>query len=160
MTGLDGSSNSNFFKINEMIFRAATPDDIEGMSAVRLAVSENRLSDPSKVSRDDYHAMLTQHGHGWVCETGGQIVGFAIVDLTEKNVWALFLLPAFERQGIGKKLHDLMTGWVFAQGIDRLWLSTAAGTRAEGFYRKMGWQDAGFQPNGEVRFEMSLRANP
>ena len=143
-----------------MIFRIATLHDIGGMSIVRIAVNENQLSDPSKVTQEDYRRMLTECGRGWVCETDGQIVGFSIVDLVEKNVWALFLLPEFEKQGIGKKLHDLMVEWAFAQGTGQLWLGTSPGTRAEGFYRKMGWQDAGYQPNGEVRFEMCRQGKP
>ncbi len=137
-----------------MIFRAATLNDIEGMSAVRLAVKENQLSDPSKVTWEDYRQMLEERGKGWICEMEGKIVGFSIVDLTEKNIWALFLLPEFEGQGIGQKLHSLMIEWAFSQGTDWLWLTTGPSTRAAGFYHKMGWQKAGLQPNGELRFEM------
>ncbi|WP_324371072.1 GNAT family N-acetyltransferase, partial [Pedobacter sp.] len=47
-------------------------------------------------------------GRGWVCEIGSQIVGFSIVDLRERSVWALFVDPAFAEKGIGKELHRLM----------------------------------------------------
>ena len=41
---------------------------------------------------------------GWVCEIDGQIVGFSIVGLVQRNVWDLFVIPVFERKGIGGKL--------------------------------------------------------
>jgi deoxycytidine triphosphate deaminase len=34
-------------------------------------------------------------------------------------------------------------------------LSTAPGTRAEKFYKRSGWKDAGFHGKGEIKFEMS-----
>lgn len=64
------------------------------------------LTDRSLVTDDDCADYLTKRGRGWVFVANGCIVGFAIVDLIEKNVWALFVHPDFERQGIGRKLHD------------------------------------------------------
>jgi hypothetical protein len=50
-----------------------------------------------------------------------------------------------------------MLDWYFDQYPGPLWLGTAPGTRAEGFYRKYGWNEAGKRPNGEIRFEMSQK---
>ena len=130
---------------------------IPQIMAVRLAVRENQLSDPSKVTAEDCRAMLEERGRGWVCEVDGRVVGFAIVDVVGKNVWALFLLPEFERQGIGQQLHNRMLEWAFAQGVDQLWLSTDPGTRAEGLYRKMGWGETGSMSSGELRFELNAK---
>jgi GNAT superfamily N-acetyltransferase len=85
-----------------------------------------------------------------------QVVGFAIVDLQEHNVWALFLNPAYEGKGIGKQLHNLMLDWYFQQTQETLWLGTDPGTRAETFYRKQGWTEAGIHNRKEVRFEMTF----
>jgi len=52
--------------------------------------------------------MTMYRGKGWVCKVDGEVVGFAIVDLKEHNIWALFLRPEFEGMGIGKELHRLM----------------------------------------------------
>jgi len=82
------------------------------------------------------------------------IVGFAIVDLVEKNVWALFVHPDFERQGIGRKLHDHMVQWYFTQTLEPLWLSTAKGTRAANFYKAAGWQEDGLTKTGEILFRL------
>ncbi|MEO1262489.1 MAG: GNAT family N-acetyltransferase [Bacteroidota bacterium] len=136
-----------------MHYRVATTGDFPAIHQVRMAVLENRLSDPGKVTRADYEEMIVRRGRGWVCEMDGQIVGFSIVDLVEKNVWALFLLPSHIGMGIGKKLQSLLLEWAFANGTDYLWLSTAPGTRAELFYEKTGWQKVGLLENGEMKFE-------
>ncbi|WP_162427681.1 GNAT family N-acetyltransferase [Pontibacter pudoricolor] len=137
-----------------MLFRKATIADIPGMSWVRMAVKENILSNPALVTPESYREMLEEKGAGWVCEIEGAIVGFAIVDLSDANIWALFMDPNHEKKGIGKKLHNLMLNYSFEQGIGKLWLSTSPGTRAETFYCKAGWQPKGLTRRGEIRFEM------
>lgn len=138
-----------------MIFREATLDDIPQIQIVRHSVRENTLSDPSLVTDADCAEFLTVRGKGWVCEVDGQIVGFSIVDLLERNIWALFLHPEFEGRGIGRQLHDLMLDWYFSQSRDTVWLGTSPGTRAEGFYHKAGWTAVGLHGKNEIKFEMT-----
>jgi GNAT superfamily N-acetyltransferase len=135
-----------------MLFREAQVADIPQIMAVRMAVRENTLSDPNLVAphNADY---LTRRGKGWVAEEAGRIVGFAIADLQEHSIWALFVHPDFAGRGLGKALHDLMLTWYFQQTAHPVWLSTAPGTRAEEFYRRQGWQETGRTEKGEVRFE-------
>lgn len=38
------------------------------MHAVRMAVRENRLADPNRISEDDYRRMIEDIGCGWVYE--------------------------------------------------------------------------------------------
>lgn len=85
-----------------MIIREAGINDIKQIQSVRNAVTENTLSNPSLVTDQDCEIFLTSRGKGWVCETANRIVGFSIADLAENNIWALFLLPEFENQGIGR----------------------------------------------------------
>lgn len=99
------------------------------------------------------YVMMLHNGMGWVCERYGQITGFAIVDVPKKNLWALFVHPAFERKGIGRNLHRLMIEACDQHGLDMLWLSTDPNTRAEEFYKRAGWMPKNPLPNGEVRFE-------
>ena len=86
-----------------------------------------------------------------------RIVGFAIVDVLKKNVWALFVHPDYEKKGIGRQLHDVMLNWYFTNGNDFLWLCTAPQTRAEAFYKKAGWHCVGLMENGELKFEMQQK---
>jgi GNAT superfamily N-acetyltransferase len=119
-------------------------------------VKENMLSDPGLVSDADCEEFINKRGKGWVCEIEKRIVGFAIADLKENNIWALFLHPEFEKKGIGKKLHDLMIGWYFSQTKTTVWLGTAPNTRAEQFYRRSGWKEVGTHGIEEIKFEMSF----
>lgn len=138
-----------------MIFREANIDDIRQIQVVRNAVKENTLSHPSLVTDQDCMEFLTNRGKGWVCEIDSRIVGFAIADLMENNIWALFLDPEFEKKGIGQKLHKIMLDWYFEQTKQTVWLGTAFNTRAELFYRKAGWIEVGMHGTKEIKFEMS-----
>ncbi|WP_228409774.1 GNAT family N-acetyltransferase [Chryseobacterium sp. T16E-39] len=99
--------------------------------------------------------ILFERGKGWVCEVDNQVIGFSIVDLKENNIWALFVHPDFESHGIGQKLHRVMLNWYFGQTKQNVWLGTAFDTRAERFYRKMGWEEIGTHGKNEIKFEMT-----
>lgn len=90
------------------MIREVTVEDIPSIQKVRNGVKENMLSNPSLISDEDCRIFITERGKGWVAEIGGEIVGFSIANLKENNIWALFLLPGFEKRGIGRKLHDIM----------------------------------------------------
>ena len=138
-----------------MDFREAKVEDIKQIQDVRNSVKENKLSDPNLITEKDYQDHLTKKGKGWVCVIKNLIVGFAIVDTEKNNVWALFVAPKFEDQGIGKQLHNMMLNWYFQQTKTPVWLSTAPDTRAERFYKFSEWTEAGTTEKGEVKFEMT-----
>lgn len=138
-----------------MLFREAVIKDISQIQVVRNSVKENRLSDPALVPDHDVEGFITRRGKGWVCEIDNTIVGFAIADLQDNNVWALFLHPDHEGKGIGRQLHDHMLNWYFNLGKQAVWLGTAPGTRAEQFYRKAGWTETGLHGKGEIKFEIT-----
>jgi GNAT superfamily N-acetyltransferase len=141
--------------LQTMTFREATANDIKQMQRVRNSVTENTLSDPDLVTDEDCKEFITRRGKGWVCEINDELVGFSIADLKEYNIWALFVHPEFEKQGIGKKLHDRMLDWYFKQTTTTVWLGTTPKTRAETFYRKAGWTETGIHGKGEIKFEMT-----
>ncbi len=87
-----------------MVIREAKIDDIKQLHIVRNSVLENQITDPAKVAVKDYVEYLTKRGSGWLCEVDKEIVGFAIIDLLENNIWALFVTPTFEQQGIGREI--------------------------------------------------------
>jgi len=138
----------------KMTFREATPEDIPQIQVVRHSVTENVLSDPSVITDDDCANYLIHRGKGWVCEVQGTVVGFAIADLQDDNIWALFVDPLYEKKGVGQKLHAIMLDWYFATGKSKVWLSTSANTRAVSFYKKAGWVETGIHGKGEIKFEM------
>lgn len=139
-----------------MIFRETQISDIKQMQVVRHSVKENMLSDPALVPDSDVGDFITNRGKGWVCEIDGVVVGFAIADLKEHNIWALFMHPDHEAKGIGKVLHRLMLDWYFSQTKEKVWLGTAPNSRAEKFYRMQGWKEVGVHGKGEIKFEMDF----
>jgi GNAT superfamily N-acetyltransferase len=137
----------------QSILRIACAGDVAGIQRVRHAVRENRLV--SRVIGDDEVVdHLERLGRGWVVTAQGEVVAFAIGDASNGNIWALFVDPSHEACGLGRRLHDEMVAWMFAQALDSLWLTTEPGTRAERFYRRAGWRDRGLEASGERRFEM------
>jgi len=120
--------------------RRATHADIPAMSHIRLSVTENVLSDPTRVTTAMYEDFLERSGRGWVAESDGHIVGFCYADNENASIWALFIQPGQEGRGLGKALLDLATDWLFGRGHERIRLTTGAGTRADRFYAARGWR--------------------
>lgn len=137
-----------------MIYREAKTEDISQLQYVRHAVKENVLSDPSLVPDTDVADYISNRGKGWVCEVDGRVVGFAIADLVDHNIWALFIHPDHEAKGVGKRLHRMMLDWYFSQTEHTVWLGTEPKSRAETFYRMQGWRETGVHGKGEIKFEM------
>ena len=138
-----------------MKYREATIADIPQIQLVRNSVKENVLSNPALVTDEACKEYLTERGKGWVCESDNEIVGFAIADLQDNNIWALFLKPEFEGKGIARKLHKLMLDWYFSKGKEKVWLGTEPNTRAAAFYKRMGWTETGVNGEDEIKFEMT-----
>lgn len=135
--------------------RGAKIADISRLMAIRLAVKENTLSDPTLITFDDYVKFISSRGKGWVATLDGEIVGFSIIDVEDNNVWALFVDPNFERKGLGKKLQNRMLDWYFEQTSKSIWLGTEPNTKAADFYLNSGWTKTGLHGKYEIMFEMT-----
>ncbi len=132
--------------------RRAVAGDIDRLIQIRGAVRENRLRDPASVTREDYRRFVSA-GLVWVAEVAGRPVGFSAGDPRDGTIWALFVDPEGEGQGLGARLLDKACADLKASGFHTVWLSTDPDTRAARLYRKLGWSDQGLLPDGEVRFE-------
>ena len=125
---------------------------------IRFAVKENRLSDPTQVTASLCREYMHEHGRAWVCDSVNGVLGFSYATQfhrinEQKNfIWALFVSPQWEGQGIGKALLCTAVDWLFAQGAQLVRLSTDTNTRADRFYRQMGWQRGELLSNGEVPY--------
>jgi len=134
--------------------RRATVADIPAMSRIRLAVRENALSDPARITEQMYRDYLDELGRGWVAEIDGQIVGFSYANRTDGSIWALFVDPAREGLGAGKRLLRLAVDWLFEIGLDEIRLGTAAHTRADRFYAAQGWTREDMKDDVEVWYRL------
>jgi GNAT superfamily N-acetyltransferase len=140
----------------DFTLRAARLNDIAAMHAIRLAVRENKLSARTGITAASYQPYV-RNGTAWVAEHGATLLGFAAADAADASVWALFVAPDAEAMGIGRALHDAMLDWAASQNITHLSLATAAGTRAEGFYTRLGWRALGHDEQGQMRFDRVTR---
>lgn len=134
--------------MTDILIRQATRSDIVAMHMIRLAVRENRLTS-SAIGEADFVPEIEQTGCGWGAVQDGCILGFAVANLGEASVWALFVDPEAEGRGCGRLLLQTMMDYFHDQGIGTVHLTTEPGTRAEAFYLKAGWQSGGLQANGD-----------
>lgn len=110
------------------------------MSRIRLAVTENILSDPGRVTAQMYEDYLESSGRGWVAEIDGNVAAFCYAARADGSIWALFVRPGFEGRGLAKRLLEMAVAWIFELGHPRVRLDTGAGTRADRFYALRGWE--------------------
>ena len=134
--------------------RRATVADIPAMSRIRLAVTENALSNPARITEAMYRDYLDALGRGWVAEEDGEIIGFSYADRTDSSIWALFVDPVREGRGAGKRLLRLAVDWLFELGHPEVRLGTAAHTRADRFYAAQGWTREDMKDDIEVWYRL------
>lgn len=145
-----------------MLIRVAEITDIADMFRVRISVNENKatMADLAKygITPESLPKMLSGHGRGWVVEIDGITRGFAMADAANATVFALFVEPGFEGQGIGRALMNEAEKWLAGMGCQQIWLETDSNlqVRANGFYRYTGWIESNMQPDGQVKFIKNL----
>lgn len=122
------------------VFREALFGDIPHMTRIRLAVTENVLRDPRRITPQMYADFLEKDGRGWVALVDDNIVAFSYANKIDGSIWALFVDPRFEGQGLGKELLTRATRWLFSLGFRQVTLSTGTHTRAAQFYTRLGWR--------------------
>jgi GNAT superfamily N-acetyltransferase len=135
-------------------YRRATLADIPAMSRIRLAVRENALSNPARITEAMYVDCLDALGRGWVAEEAGEIIGFSYADRTDGSIWALFVDPRREGEGAGKRLLRLAVDWLFETGHGEIPLGTQAHSRADRFYAAQGWTREEMKDDVEARYRL------
>jgi GNAT superfamily N-acetyltransferase len=142
------------------LFREAHAEDVPAIFDVRNSVTENLVSIERLaqfgITIPSMIESFTTHSKGWVAERNGNVVAFSIANRKTRSIFALFVRPGYDQQGLGSHLLDLAVDWLWDTGATTIWLTTAPNTRADRFYRLRGWTDAGIEPSGEVRFEKHL----
>ena len=141
------------------LLREMTVQDLPRCFDIRTRTRENALTIETLTSVYGLHPDRVPDGmgetlRGWVYETEGEVVGFAMGDAVEAELTVIALLPEAEGRGIGRQLLTEATRWLCATGRQP-WLLTAAdpSRRAYGFYVAQGWQATGeINERGEERF--------
>lgn len=138
--------------------RRARSVDVDAIFDIRTSVKQNHLSHQQLLERgitpEVVGEALESEPCGWVAEVDGQPAAFAMVDFEDGSVFALFVKPAFEGNGLGNLLMDEAEKALFA-AHETIWLETdsAPDIRANGFYQKRNWQAVGVDEKGDVRYE-------
>ena len=90
----------------------------------------------------------------WLAELDGRPVAFAMVDLAEGEVFALFVLPSHENLGLGRQLMAVAEAALF-EHHDTLFLITDGRDqiRANGFYQRLGWAVVDTAEGDDVRYQ-------
>lgn len=139
----------------EVALRPARSGDLVRIFEIRAGVRENRLDDPGRVTEADclwYVARALMH----VAVDEAAILGFSAADTRDGTIWALFVDPAHEGRGIGRRLLERACLDLRAAGFTEARLTTDPGTRAERFYVARGWSPGDLMPNGERAFSRRL----
>lgn len=95
--------------------RRATVQDIPRLMEIRIAVQENRLTNPNSVTAADCEDFI-QLGLFWVFEDRGRVVGFSAADDRDGTIWALFIDPPVQGRGLGAGLLALACNDLAAKG--------------------------------------------
>lgn len=148
-----------------MRLKAATPEDVETLFAIRCSVVQNHQSREELaelgVTPATVRAMIEGGDYVTVlAEVEGQPVGFSMAQCSEGYVFALFVRPEFEGQGIGRALMARAEAGLRRAGVTEAWLTTGAdpALRALGFYRHLGWVEGGRFDDGQVLLRKILGA--
>lgn len=127
--------------------RQASVDDIPAMWALRTrAVRAGCVSHYAPEVIDAWCAAplpermpsLIEAGGGLLTEVAGEIVAYAILDVANGEVDALFVEPAHQGRGLARQLMTALEAMATQRHIERLFLS--ASLNAVPFYRAAGFQ--------------------
>ncbi|AVO51857.1 GNAT family N-acetyltransferase [Ectopseudomonas mendocina] len=138
--------------------RQATTADIETLFDIRTSVIENHLSRQQMAELGITPAALAeaidQAPCAWIAELDGVAAGFAMVDFEAGELFALFIRPHAEGHGLGRLLLNAAEAALFEQH-GSIWLITDGhgSIRANGFYRRHGWQLTEAVDERDVRYE-------
>lgn len=144
----------------QTLIRTATQDDIDTLFRIRTSVVQNHLSVEQMAELGITPQVLAESIEAapcvWVAEVDGRAVAFGMVDLAEGEVFAMFVLPAYENLGLGRQLMAVAEAALF-EHHERLYLITDGRDeiRANGFYQRLGWVVVGQVDGDDVRYEKS-----
>ncbi len=136
--------------------RAAKVEDVAAMFHIRTRVRENLLSmaelSALGVTPESVTQMLEGETCAWVALKHDCIAGFSLIDMEDACLFAVFVAPEHEGSGIGRALVAKAEEALLTRHA-QIWLETSRGSRADGFYRQLGWIEVGDAGPGDVHLE-------
>lgn len=103
-----------------MKFREITLRDTPSIFDVRVATNENNFTYEELEARGITHELLEQRllgaYKGWLCEINNEIIGFVIADKKAATIWALAVLPVYNKKQVSTNLLNLAEHWLLSCG--------------------------------------------
>ncbi|MCD4652544.1 GNAT family N-acetyltransferase [bacterium] len=134
-----------------MTFREIIIEDIPELFRVRVAtwhtLNGQQELDQLGITPASVQKMMEFGSHrGWLCAYHDQVVGFAMGNRLNGEMWVIAVLKEYENRGIGKRLLNHVEQWLASEGWHEVWLTTDLdeNDRAVGFYKHLGWTDLTF----------------
>lgn len=150
---------------NTLHIRPATAADIPDIFTVRCSVKENHMSREELAELDITPESVADMITGGdyivpVAVVDSRIVGFAMAQISEGYLFALFVLPEHENKSVGRALMRVVESGLMEHGVKEAWLATGSepGIRAPGFYRHLGWAESGLMDDGQLKFTKAFSA--
>jgi len=135
--------------------RPAQASDVESIFTVRTSVTENHLSREEMlemgISETTVRNMIEENLCAWVA-TDDEVVGFSMISREKGSLFGLFVLPAYEGRGIGRRLTKIAEQELFKQH-EVVWLETDKNSRAAKFYMQLGWGNKTSLNGANIRLE-------
>ena len=99
------------------MIRPIQPADMDAVTRVRTAVSENHMSVAEMAGRGITPAIVLAElasGElgGWLVEEGGEVVAFSMARHSDGSIFALFTAPGHEGKGHGSALLAAALAWL------------------------------------------------
>ena len=130
-----------------LTYREIGAHDIASLFVVRIATRENTYTmdglERLGITEASVTDMIKTTHRGWLCEVDKQVVGFAMGNRKNGEMWVIAVLPDYEGKGVGKELLIRVEDWLWSEGWDEICLTTDIdpSLRAYGFYKSQGWMD-------------------
>lgn len=144
----------------QTLVRLATLADIDTLFAIRTTVVQNHLSREQMadlgITPQVLADSMAESPCVWLAEVQGQPAAFSMVNHDSGEVFAMFVLPAYEGRGLGRQLMAVAEAALF-EHHPTLYLITDGRDeiRANGFYQRLGWTQVGRVEGDDVRYEKS-----
>lgn len=137
--------------MSEVVYREIQSADMSAIFDVRVATWHHDRGREEMtelgITPEAVRSLLKNSHRGWLAEIDSKVIGFAMGNKDNGEMWVIAVLAEYESRGIGKHLLGLVETWLFEAGWEEIWLTTDMDEafRAVGFYRHLGWEDWKFE---------------
>lgn len=143
--------------IQREVWLATYPNDEYGITikAIQALFADKEKS--SQWINQVKKALIAGESIGWIAKLDNKIIGYCFVQKTnsKNRILSLYVLPVFQKQGIGKALMEKILKWVDATKPTVLEVAIY-NTNAIKFYTSFGFRENGPTQNDAAALQMGI----